>query len=69
MREHVQRPVSVVKIATLLEECITEKKCSVVSFLWEKGLSAKDIHKDMFPVYVGKCLSRKAIPPCWQTFR
>jgi hypothetical protein len=23
----------------------------------------------MFPVYVGKCLSRKAIPPCWQTFR
>jgi hypothetical protein len=28
--------------------------------LWEKGLSAKDIHKEMFPVYGVKCLSRKA---------
>jgi hypothetical protein len=30
-------------------------------FLWAKGLNAKDIHKDMFPVYGGKCLSRKAV--------
>jgi hypothetical protein len=30
-------------------------------FLWEKGLNAKDIHKEMFPVYSGKCLSRKAV--------
>jgi hypothetical protein len=29
--------------------------------LWAKGLTAKDIHKDMFPVYGGKCLSRKAV--------
>jgi hypothetical protein len=29
--------------------------------LWEKGPSAKDIHKEMFPVYGGKCLSRKAV--------
>jgi hypothetical protein len=28
--------------------------------LWAKGLNAKDIHKEMFPVYGGKCLSRKA---------
>jgi hypothetical protein len=28
-------------------------------FLWAKGLDAKDIHKEMFPVYGGKCLSRK----------
>jgi hypothetical protein len=28
--------------------------------LWAKGLSAKHIHKEMFPVYVGKCLSHKA---------
>jgi hypothetical protein len=30
-------------------------------FLWAKGLKAKDIHKEMFPVYDGKCLSRKAV--------
>jgi hypothetical protein len=29
--------------------------------LWTKGLNAKDIHKEMFPVYGGKCLSHKAI--------
>jgi hypothetical protein len=31
------------------------------AFLWTKGLNAKDIHKEMFPVYGGKCLSRKAV--------
>jgi hypothetical protein len=30
-------------------------------FLWAKGLNAKNIHKEMIPVYVGKCLSCKAI--------
>jgi hypothetical protein len=29
--------------------------------LWAKGLGAKVIHKEMFPVYDGKCLSRKAV--------
>jgi hypothetical protein len=29
--------------------------------LWSKGLNAKDINKEMFPVYGGKCLSRKAV--------
>jgi hypothetical protein len=29
--------------------------------LWAKGFNAKDIHKEMFPVYDGKCLSRKAV--------
>jgi hypothetical protein len=28
-------------------------------FLFEKGLSARDIHKGMFPVYGGKCLLHK----------
>jgi hypothetical protein len=32
-----------------------------VRFLWAKGLNAKDIHKEMFSVYGGKCLSRKAV--------
>jgi hypothetical protein len=30
-------------------------------FLWEKGLNAKYIHREMFPVYGWKCLSRKAV--------
>jgi transposase len=30
-------------------------------FLWVKGLNAKDIHKEMFPVDGGKCLSGKAV--------
>jgi hypothetical protein len=30
-------------------------------FLWTKGFRAKDIHKEMFPVYGGKCLSREAV--------
>jgi hypothetical protein len=29
--------------------------------MWAKGLNAKDIHKEMFPVYSGKRLSRKAV--------
>jgi hypothetical protein len=58
---HVQRLVSVVKMATVLEECTNEEQSSVVRFLWAKGLNAKDIHKNMFPVYSGKCLSRKPV--------
>jgi hypothetical protein len=42
---HVQRLVSVVKMATMLEENTTEEQCSVVLFLSVKELSAKDIHK------------------------
>jgi hypothetical protein len=30
-------------------------------FSSEKRLNARDIHKEMFPVYGGKCLSRKAV--------
>jgi hypothetical protein len=66
---HVQRLVSVVKKATVLEECTTENQLSVVRFLLAKRLNAKDIHKDMFPVYGEKCCSRKAVPPWWQIFR
>jgi hypothetical protein len=29
--------------------------------LWAKGLNAKDIHKEMFPVYDGKCLLHEAV--------
>jgi hypothetical protein len=33
-----------------------------------KGLNAKDVHKEMFPVYGGKYLSRKAVPNCVEKF-
>jgi hypothetical protein len=58
---HVQRLVSIVKIVTVLEVCTTEKQRSVVRFLWAKGPNANDVHKEMFPVYGGKCLSCKAV--------
>jgi hypothetical protein len=32
-----------------------------VCFLWAKGLNAKDMHKEIFPVYGGKCLLCKAV--------
>jgi hypothetical protein len=43
-------------MATVLEECSTEEQRSVVRFLWAKGLSAKDIQKEMV-----SCSSRKAV--------
>jgi hypothetical protein len=47
---NVQRLVSVAKMVTVLEKNTTEEQNSVVRFLWAKGLDAKDIHKEMFPV-------------------
>jgi hypothetical protein len=47
-------------MATVLEECTTEDQCSVVRFVG-KRLNARDINKEMFPVYGGNCLSRKAV--------
>jgi hypothetical protein len=55
-------------MATVLEECSNEEQSSIVRFLWAKGLNAKDIHKEIFPVCGGKCLSRKAVQPWWQSF-
>jgi hypothetical protein len=53
---------------TVLEECATEEQRPVLRFLWAKGLNAKDIHKEMFPVYGGKCFFRKAIHNCSEKF-
>jgi hypothetical protein len=36
--------------ATVPEKCTTEEQRCVVRFLWAKGLTAKDIHKEMFTV-------------------
>jgi hypothetical protein len=35
---------------------------TVLFFLWAKGLGAKDVYKEMFLVYGGKCSLRKAVP-------
>jgi hypothetical protein len=48
-------------MATVLEVYTTKEQRSVVRLLWAKRLNAKDIHKEMFLVYGGKCFSRKAI--------
>jgi hypothetical protein len=48
-------------MATVLEEFATEEQLSLVRFLWEKGLNAKDFHKEKFPVYSGKYLWLKAV--------
>jgi hypothetical protein len=58
---HVQRLVSVVRMATVLKECLTEDLRSFILFLWVNGLNARDINKGMFPLYGGKCFSRKAV--------
>jgi hypothetical protein len=48
-------------MATVLEEFTTEEHRSVMRFLWENGLNAKDILKEVFSVHGGKCLSRRAV--------
>jgi hypothetical protein len=53
----------------VLEVYTTEEQRSVVRFLWAKELNVKDIHKETFPIYLGKSLSRKASQLWWQTFR
>jgi hypothetical protein len=58
---HVQRLVLVVKMVTVLEGCTTKGQHSIVHFLWAKGLSAKDIHKEIFPIYGRKSLSCKTV--------
>jgi hypothetical protein len=56
-------------MATVPEEYNTEKQRSVVRFFFVgKRLNAQDIHKEMFPVYGGKCLSRQTVHNCVDTF-
>jgi hypothetical protein len=40
---------------------ILPKSSVCCEFLWVKGLNAKDTHKEMFPDYGRKCLSRKPV--------
>jgi hypothetical protein len=58
---HIHSLVSVVKMVTLLEDAVLKSGDLLCRFLWAKGLNAKDIYKEMFNVYVGQCVSRKAV--------
>ena len=49
------------KMATVLEQCTTFEQRAVIRFLWAKGCAAKDIHKQMLPVYGENCVSRKSV--------
>jgi hypothetical protein len=35
-------------MVTVLEEYATDEQCSLVHFLWAKGLDAKDVHKEVY---------------------
>jgi hypothetical protein len=48
-------------MSNVLEEYTREDQCSIVRFLWARGLNSKNIHTEISPVYGGKCLSRKAV--------
>jgi hypothetical protein len=45
----------------MLEYYTTEEQRLLFFIWWAKGLNAEDIHKGIFPVSCGKCLSRKAV--------
>jgi hypothetical protein len=48
-------------MATVLQECTTNDQRCILRLLWAKGLNVKDIRKEMFSIYGGKCLSCKAV--------
>jgi hypothetical protein len=66
---HVQRLVSVVKMAILLDKCTTEEKHCCAFFLWEKELNEKNIHNEMFSFTMGSVYRVKSFPTGWQMFR
>jgi len=51
-----------------LNTCTTIEQRGVVWFLWAKGMAAKDIHKEMLPMYGEHCLSRQAVHNWVQKF-
>jgi hypothetical protein len=48
-------------MTTMFEECTIKEQHSLVRFMWANGLNAKDIHKEMFPIYSEKYLSHKVV--------
>jgi hypothetical protein len=48
-------------MATVTEGVYYRKALFYCASLWAAGLNAKAIHEEMFPVYGGKYMSRKAV--------
>jgi hypothetical protein len=61
--------VSVVKMATVLEDIATEEQSSVVRFLWTKGHNVKIFIKNFFLFTVENVCRVKRFTAGWQTFR
>jgi len=55
-------------MAAPLNTCTMIEQRGVVRFLWAKGMAAKDIHKEMLPMYGEHCPSRQAIHNSVQKF-
>jgi hypothetical protein len=68
---HVQKLISVVKMATVLEGCTTEEQRSAVRFLFcEQKDSMQSIYiKNRFLFTVGSVCRVKPFIPGWQTFQ
>jgi hypothetical protein len=58
---HVDKLVSVVKMATVLQIVLPKNSISLCFSGGGKRTRWKDIHKEIFPVNVGKYLSRKGV--------
>jgi Tat protein secretion system quality control protein TatD with DNase activity len=61
MHEHVHRLVSVVKMATVLEECNTEEQRFVVHFCGQKDSMQRILMKKCFMWTVGSVCSVKQV--------
>jgi len=48
-------------MAAPMNTCTTIEQLGVVRFMWAKDMAAKDIHKEMLPMYGEHCLSRQAV--------
>jgi len=48
-------------MAAPLNMCTTIEQRGALRFLWAKDMAAKDIHKEMLPMYGEHCLSCQAV--------
>ena len=51
-----------------LSTCTKKEQRGIVRFLWAKNMEAKDIHKEMLPMYGEHCLSRQVVHNWVQKF-
>jgi hypothetical protein len=51
-----------------LNTCATIVERGIVRFLWANGMAAKDINKEMLPMYGEHCLSCQAVHNWVQKF-